>query len=211
MENIMNEDTMFLEDFNYIENYDLFESEDNGEKKYILRGVFSRVDHPNKNKRIYSRSVMEECLNEISNTITNRGLVGELDHPPSPKINVKGISHVITKLSIAPDGAVLGEAEALNTEAGRTLRELMEAKVRLGVSTRGLGGVVPYSGPLVREGSGANYVSVKPGYKMKAIDIVFDPSQDAFPEYVREDTEIEKVTLGSTINFRKVWNDAFGI
>jgi hypothetical protein len=199
---------LFLEDFSYIENYDLLEDESEGDRRYILRGVFSRVNKPNKNKRIYTRDVMEEAIDSVSDMITNRGLVGELDHPPSPKINVKGISHVITGLSISPDGAVLGEAEALNTEPGKTLKELMEAKVRLGVSTRGLGSVEPYNGPLVKEGTG--YVMVKPGYKMKAIDIVFDPSQDSFPEYVREDLEEHtQVMLGSTIKFRKIWEDVF--
>jgi hypothetical protein len=203
----MNEQ-IFLEDFNFIERYELFENTDKGEKKFYLRGIFSRVDYPNKNKRIYSRSVMEEAINEISDTIVNRGLVGELDHPPTPKINVKGISHVITKLKIAPDGAVLGEAEALNTEPGRTLRELMEADVRLGVSTRGVGSVEPYNGPLVGEGTG--FVNVKPGYKMKAIDIVFDPSQESFPSYVREELEHHSsIILGGTTKFSKVWEDVF--
>jgi hypothetical protein len=204
-------ETMFLEDFSFIEKYELFESELEGEKKFLLRGVFSRVDHPNKNKRIYSRPVMEESINSINETISNRGLVGELDHPPTPKINVKGISHVITKLHIAEDGAVLGEAEALDTEPGRTLRELMKANVRLGVSTRGVGSVEPYNGPLVKEGTG--YVNVKPGYRMKAIDIVFDPSQESFPNYVREELENHfepKVIVGATANFSKVWEDVFG-
>jgi hypothetical protein len=200
---------MFLEDFSFIEKYELFENEDQGERKFLLRGIFSRVDHPNKNKRIYSRSVMEESINSISDSITNRGLVGELDHPPTPKINVKGISHVITKLHIAEDGAVLGEAEALDTEPGRTLRELMKANVRLGVSTRGVGSVEPYNGPLVKEGTG--YVTVKPGYRMKAIDIVFDPSQESFPSYVREELEHQNVIVGATASFSKVWEDVFGL
>ena len=199
---------MFLEDFSFIERYELVEGEQEGNKKFFLRGVFSRVDHPNKNKRIYTRGVMEEAINSASDTITNRGLVGELDHPPTPKINVKGISHVHTKLHIAEDGAVLGEAEALNTEPGRTLRELMEANVRLGVSTRGVGSVEPYNGPLVKEGTG--YVNVKSGYRMKAIDIVFDPSQESFPNYVKEELENHtSIILGGTTKFSEVWSEVF--
>lgn len=202
-------ENLFLEDFNYIEKYELFEDTDKGEKKFFLRGIFSRVDHPNKNKRIYTRGVMEEAINSVSNVISNRGLVGELDHPPTPKINVKGISHVITKLHIAPDGAVLGEAEALNTESGRTLKELMEANVRLGVSTRGVGSVEPYNGPLVKESVG--YVTVKPGYRMKAIDIVFDPSQESFPDYVKEELEHHtEVLLGYSKKISEVLTDVFG-
>lgn len=122
----------------------------------------------------------------------------------SPKININGISHIITKLVLAPDGAVIGEMEALDTAPGRTLKKLMEAKVRLGVSTRGLGQVRPYSGPL-----GEGLVEVQPGYRMKAIDIVFDPSAGTYPTQVMESID-NKILLGSDINFRKVWEDCFG-
>ena len=190
-----------LEDFSILEQYSVHKNKSDN-PTYFLRGVFSRCDVPNKNKRIYPRSVMEESISVIQPLIEKRGLVGELDHPPTPKVNVRGISHVITKLAIAPDGAVLGEAEAIDEH----LRRLMESKVRLGVSTRGLGKVESYSGSL-----GEGLVIVQPGYDIKAIDIVFDPSQNSFPNYVKEDTEEErKIMVGSTINFRKVWGDIFG-
>ena len=152
----------YFEDFSYIERYDtLIEENVGAPKRYILRGVFSRIGIPNKNKRIYSKPVMEDCISNLQEMIKTRGFVGELDHPPSPKININGISHIITKLVLAPDGAVIGEMEALDTDAGRTLKKLMEAKVRLGVSTRGLGQVRPYSGPL-----GEGLVEVQLGYRM---------------------------------------------
>lgn len=190
---------MYLEDFNYIEQYTLVESSEN---RHLLRGILGRADFANKNKRVYPRQVMEECINSLQESIAERGLVGELDHPPSPKINVKGISHIITKLALAPDGAYIGEIEALDTTPGTELKKLMDSRLRLGVSTRGLGNVRPYSGPL-----GEGLMEVMPGYRMKAIDIVFDPSADAFPKAVTEDTS---VVLGSTSAFRKVWEDVFG-
>jgi hypothetical protein len=195
---------LFLEDFSLIEKYDtLFES-DHGEKKYYLRGIFSRVNTPNRNKRIYSQDVMEGAINSVKKDIENRGLVGSLDHPSTYKVSVKDISHVITDLRISPDGAVLGEAEALDTEPGQHLKKLMEAKIRLGVSTRGIGTVEPYSGPL-----GEGLVKVKSGYQMKAIDIVFDPSAESYPNYFQEDYE-PKIYLGQTHTFKKVWEDVFG-
>jgi hypothetical protein len=193
----------FLEDFNYIEYYECLTEDVNGQRKYILRGVLGRAGIPNQNKRIYTPDIMAESLREIMPLIKQRGFVGELDHPPTPKINVAGISHIITKLSLAPDGALIGEMEALDTDAGRQLKKLMEAKVRLGASTRGLGQVKPYTGPL-----GEGLVEVVKGYKMKAIDIVFDPSAGAFPNQVVESTEI---ILGSTASFRRVWEDCFGL
>jgi hypothetical protein len=198
-EGVTMDNLTLLEDYNPLDKYSLFEDKQ-GNKKFYLRGVFSRVDIPNKNKRIYSRPVMEDAINEVQGSIKNRALVGELDHPPTPKINVKGISHVITNLAIAPDGAVLGEAEVIDEH----LRRLMEANVRLGVSTRGLGAVEP------AVGLGEGFVSVKPGYRIKAIDVVFDPSAGSYPDYVVEGTEEHKIVVGSTIKFRKVWEDIFG-
>jgi len=185
-----------LEDFNFMEAYTLVEDEQDKSKCY-MRGILARVNKPNKNKRIYPREVMESCLNEIQPLIEQRALVGELDHPPTPKINVEKISHVVTKLALAEDGAVIGEMEVISPK----LRELIEANIRLGTSTRGLGQVKPYQGPL-----GEGLVEVQPGYKMKAIDVVFDPSAETFPKAFVEDTQI---ILGSTTKFRKIWEDVF--
>jgi hypothetical protein len=190
-----------LEDFNLLEQYAFRKEAVHGEPVYYMRGVFSRCDIPNRNKRIYPRTVMEEAIGQIQPLIEKRALVGELDHPATPKVNVKGISHVITNLALAPDGAVIGEAEAIDPQ----LERLMQKRVRLGVSTRGLGKVESYSGPL-----GEGLVAVQPGYEIKAIDVVFDPSQSSFPNYVREETEDStKIIVGSTIKFRKVWEDIF--
>jgi hypothetical protein len=194
----------FLEDFSYIEKYDTLQESVGGERKYFLRGVFSRINKPNRNRRIYTENVMRESIESSRGSISQRGLVGTLDHPSSAKVSTRDISHVITDLRLAPDGAVLGEAEALDTELGSELKKLMEAKIRLGVSTRGVGSVEPYRGPL-----GEGIVVVKPGYQMKAIDIVFDPSADSYPNYFVEDTD-HKVYLGQTASFKKVWEDIFG-
>lgn len=193
-------ESTLLEDFSFMETYSLFEDA-NKPSKYFLRGILARVDAPNKNKRIYPRTVMEESIREVQSLIKQRALVGELDHPPSPKINVEKISHVITELALAEDGAILGEMEVISPK----LKELIEAKIRLGSSTRGLGQVRPYNGPL-----GEGLVEVQPGYRMKAIDIVFDPSAQTFPEAVVEDTEEKNILIGSTLDFRRVWAEAFG-
>ena len=48
-------------------------------------------------------------------------------------------SHVITHLEVTPEGLVIGEAEILDTERGKTLKALMQAGCRVGVSSRGYG------------------------------------------------------------------------
>ncbi len=198
---------MFLEDYTDIFEYQLMESSKT-DKGYFIRGVVSRAGAGNKNKRIYPMSVMESAVEALQEAVSNGGFVGELDHPPTPKININKISHKITKLKMAPDGAVLAEMTVLDTVEGRTLKKLIDGGVQLGVSTRGLGGVKPYHGPL-----GEGFVEVQPGFKMKAIDVVFDPSAgtDGRPNFVTEGTTEGGIILGHTTNFERVWNDVFGV
>lgn len=199
-------DLLFLEDYIDIFEYQLVESSKD-DLDYYIRGVISRAGSRNRNKRVYPIAVMESAVEEIQEAVEHGGFVGELDHPPTPKININKISHKITKLKMASDGAVLAEMVVLDTTEGKTLKKLIDAKVRLGVSTRGLGGVKPYIGAL-----GEGLVEVQPGFKMKAIDVVFDPSAgtDGRPNFVTEDTTESGIALGHTANFERVWNDVFG-
>lgn len=199
-------DTMFLEDYQETFQYQLTESAEVG-KNFMIRGVVSRAGVRNKNKRVYPMAVMEQSLDEISEAVKSGGFVGELDHPPTPKINVDKISHKITKLDMAPDGAVLAEMVVLDTTQGRELKKLIEGGVRLGVSTRAVGSVKPYRGPL-----GEGLVEVQPGLKMKAIDVVFDPSagDDGRPDFVIESVTESGIVLGHSRKFEQVWNDVFG-
>ncbi len=199
-------DILYLEDYEDIFEYQLMESSKEN-KDYFIRGVVSRAGTRNKNKRIYPINVMEDTIQALQEAVTSGGFVGELDHPPTPKINVNKISHKITKLKMAPDGAVLAEMVVLDTDEGRTLKKLIDGGVRLGVSTRGLGGVKPYMGPL-----GEGLVEVQPGFKMKAIDVVFDPSagDDGRPNFVTEGVTESGIHLGHTRKLEQVWNDVFG-
>jgi len=202
-------DNLFLEDYTDIFEYQLVESTKDS-KGYFIRGVVSRAGSKNKNKRVYPISVMESAIESLQEAVGSGGFVGELDHPPTPKININKISHKITKLKMAPDGAVLAEMVVLDTDEGVTLKKLIDGGVRLGVSTRGLGGVKPYSGPLGSIGEGL--VEVQPGFRMKAIDVVFDPSagDDGRPNFVTEDVTENGIVLGYSATFERVWTDVFG-
>lgn len=200
------ENIMFLEDYQETFQYQLTESAQEG-KNYIIRGVVSRAGVRNKNRRIYPMEVMEEAIQSIQENVKSGGFVGELDHPPTPKINVNKISHKITKLDMANDGAVLAEMIVLDTTEGRELKKLIEGGIRLGVSTRALGGVKPYNGPL-----GEGLLEVQKGLNLKAIDVVFDPSagDDGRPDFVMESTTENGIVLGHSRKFEQVWNDVFG-
>lgn len=194
---------MLLEEFNVLNQYEILSEGEGRERRYALRGVFSKCGVPNKNKRVYPMDVLKPVVESLQEDIENGAFVGELDHPPTPKVNMDKISHKITKLSIAEDGAIVGEIIPAGPKKYDLIR-LMEDKIRIGVSTRGIGGVKPYSGPL-----GEGLVEVQPGYKMKAIDIVFDPSEsNAIPETIIESTD-DKIIFATPSNFKAIWDEVF--
>lgn len=193
---------ILLEDYDLDNKYEICEELVKGEPKLFYRGVLARANYPNKNKRIYPMSIMEAAVDRIQNTVKQRGFVGELEHPPTPKVNVDRISHVITEVRITSDGSVLGQMEPIDTDAGRNLKAMMKARIKLGVSTRGTGTVRPYSGSL-----GEGLVEVNPDFNLIAVDVVYSPSNDAWPDIV---SESHTVMLGQSTAFRNVWNNVFG-
>jgi hypothetical protein len=200
MDKIMS-NIVLLEEFLDDNRYEICEEKINGEPKLFYRGVIARANFANKNKRVYPFSVMENAVGKLQKPIQERAFVGELDHPPSPKINVEKISHIISSMKLLESGEVVGEIEPLDTEPGKHLKTLMKARIKLGVSTRGSGTVKPYAGPL-----GEGLVEVNPDFNMAAVDIVWNPSNDAYPQIVTESTNI---MIGQTEKFKKVWDELF--
>ena len=194
-------DNVFLEDFQEDFKYQIVESENIG-KNFFIRGIISKAGVVNKNKRIYPMNVMEEAIGKIQEAVSSGGFVGQLDHPADPKVQVDKISHKITKLELANDGAVLAEMIVLDTSKGQELKKLIQGGVKLGVSTRALGGVKPLNNNQI----GENILEVQPGLNLKAVDVVFDPSAGEFgsPNFVMESSEEEsnsesKLTLNEII------------
>lgn len=195
-------DLILLEDYTENFKYELL-NEEKKEGNYYIRGVFAKAGIKNKNGRYYPMNVMQESVRDVQDLIKNNGFVGQLEHPSTPKINVEKISHKITGLEMSKDGTVVGEMKVLNTKDGRILQDLINENIRLGVSTRGLG-------KLTEDNSlGESVLRVEPGYKLKAIDIVFDPSAGTYPDMVAEDTQYN-VVLGGTAKFSEVWESIFG-
>ena len=60
-----------------------------------------KAGKPNKNGRLYPRSVMENQVSKYQEQIGERRSLGELGHPPSPTINLDKVS----ALQI-PDGGI---------------------------------------------------------------------------------------------------------
>jgi hypothetical protein len=106
----------------------------------LVKGILQRAGAPNQNKRRYPKEILEREVKKYQQLIKERRALGELDHPESPIINLKNVSHNIREVWWDGDD-VVGVVEILSTPAGNILRELIKNNIRLGISSRGLGTV----------------------------------------------------------------------
>ena len=173
---------MQLTDVFIVENLQILE-EGSATKAMKIRGVFQRADEENNNKRIYPRKLLEREVTKLMESLKDRRLLGELDHPQNESVKLSNVSHLITGLSFRGND-VIGEAELLNTPAGQVAQALVRAKVKVGISSRGMG--------TLSEGEdGKNYVNED--FNLVTWDLVADPStRGAFPE-LTESTKIKEI------------------
>ena len=156
--------------------------ESNGKRSMFIEGVFLQTEQPNRNNRVYKRSIMErEVARYTEKYIANGRALGELGHPDGPTVNLDRVSHNI--ISLRQEGNnFIGKAKLLDTPMGNIAKSLIGEGVKLGVSSRGVGSIS----------------ETKQGYKLvgedfmlaTAADIVADPSApDAFVQGIMEGKE----------------------
>lgn len=142
-------------------------------KKLYMTGIFIQGSVRNQNRRIYPVEEIRNAVTSVQKTIDNGDAVlGELDHPEELNINLDRVSHVIRKMWYE-EGNGYGKLEVLNTPMGCIAKELLDAGILLGVSSRG-------SGNLDSNG----YVS---DFEIITVDIVARPSApEAKPKAIYE-------------------------
>ena len=155
--------------------------------RLIVKGVLQRAESKNQNGRVYPREVlMTEVSKYLENQVSERGALGELDHPDSSVVNLNNASHNVIEMHWDGDD-LLGTVEVLSTPSGNILKELFKSGIKLGISSRGLGSVEP-----MREGEG-DTVEVQPDFELIAFDFVSNPStHGAFMRPVNEGVEKQK-------------------
>lgn len=112
--------------------------------KVTAEAVFQKCDDTNANGHIFPKRVLAAAINEAKESIKNRHLLGELDHPDNIKdvnriatISLKNVSHLITELEM--DGNyVVGKFETLDTPNGLILASLLKDRIKTGVSIRAI-------------------------------------------------------------------------
>ena len=117
--------------------------------------------------------------------VKEKRALGELDHPEDSVINLKNVSHMVTDCWWEGKD-VMGKIKVLDTPSGRILKDLINAGVKLGISSRGLGSV--------KESMGVT--TVEEDFQLICFDIVSEPSTpDA---YIYPKNNQQKMTTFST-------------
>jgi hypothetical protein len=153
----------------------VLESEEgaNGKKSLHLNGICIQGDIRNANQRVYSSQEIGRAVKTLNEQISGGySVLGEVDHPEDLRINLDRVSHMITKMWMdGPNG--YGKLKILPTPMGQLIQSMLEAGVKLGVSSRGSGEV---------DGSG----NVQ-GFEIITVDVVAQPSAPgAYPTPVYE-------------------------
>jgi hypothetical protein len=113
-------------------------SYNNGKPKLTMKGILQRADTLNQNGRIYPKKILEKELRNYQKLIRERRATGSLDHTDSSIIELTTVSHLVTEAWMDGD-IIYGKVEILPTPHGDTLRNLVEANVTVGISSRGVG------------------------------------------------------------------------
>jgi hypothetical protein len=137
-----------------------------------IQAILQRVNAENQNGRIYPREILEREIQRYNEEfVKQRRAYGELDHPQELVVELKNASHIVTEMHWDGDDLV-GTLEILSTPAGNIVRELIRNKCRIGISSRGVGSVIPTKG---------DKVMVDEDFHLICFDIVSNPStQGAF-------------------------------
>jgi len=158
-------------------------------KAYFIQGPFLQAEKKNRNGRIYkNETIIREVERYGLEKIEKNQALGELDHPPTPTVNLDRVSHIITNLNMDGDNAI-GKAKLIDTPTGKIAMALLDAGIQLGVSSRGVGSL---KGDVVND-----------DYRLLAVDIVAEPSApEAYVEGILEGKEY--ILEGSQIVERAV-------
>ena len=133
----------------------------------ILSGKLQCAGVQNQNGREYDKNILQREMQLYNDKIEQRLALGELDHPDDSVINLQNVSHLITKMWWGDDGqSVMGNVLILNTPSGKILKDLHEARVPIGMSSRGLGSVSESNG----------IIKVNSDFQLICFDAVSEPS-----------------------------------
>ena len=140
-----------------------------------LSGRLQTADKKNGNGRSYPYKVLKREMDNYKKIVQDNRACGELDHPDDSVINLKNVSHLVTEVWWEGKD-VMGKIKVLDTPSGRILKDLINAGIKLGISSRGLGSVKEAMGSTV----------VQEDFELICFDIVSEPSTPNAYVYPKE-------------------------
>lgn len=159
---------MLLREFNELDyrQDDIPKIRERNKGKIVLKGILQKADTLNQNGRIYPRPILEREVENYQKFIRERRALGEADHPSESVVSLQNVSHLVTEAVMDRDGVVHGAIELLDTPKGLIIQKLVEAGIKLGISSRGVGST---------RDQGGNQI-VQDDFVLIAWDMVADPS-----------------------------------
>ena len=150
------------------------ESANEGKDLY-MKGIIIQGGIRNANQRVYPVNEIGRAVKTLNDQIQGGySVLGEVDHPEGLNINLDRVSHMISE-SWMDDANGYGKLKILPTPMGNLVKTMLEAGVKLGVSSRG-------SGNVSEDGSGN--VS---DFEIITVDVVAQPSAPgAYPTPIYE-------------------------
>ena len=144
-------------------------------KDLYLKGIMIQGGVRNANQRVYPVNEIGRAVKTLNDQITGGySVLGEVDHPEGLNINIDRVSHMITETWMEGDNGY-GKMKILPTPMGNLVKTMLEAGVKLGVSSRGSGNVAE---------DGSNTVS---DFEIITVDVVAQPSAPgAYPTPIYE-------------------------
>lgn len=158
----------------------LVENTSTADKDIFIKGIYMQADVRNENGRVYPEEYMDREIRKLQQVITEKSLLGELDHPEHPEGSLQNAAFKIT--SLKKDGTnYLGEGKILkDIPKGLIAYNLAKEGIKFGVSSRAVGSTTLIEG--VRHvNSDLNVISV---------DLVSSPSApEAWVDSIMESKE----------------------
>ena len=144
-------------------------------KDLYMKGIIIQGGIRNANQRVYPVSEIGRAVKTLNDQVSGGySVLGEVDHPEGLNINIDRVSHMITECWMDGDNGY-GKLKVLPTPMGNLVKTMLEAGVKLGVSSRG-------SGNVMEDGSGE--VS---DFEIITVDVVAQPSAPgAYPTPIYE-------------------------
>ena len=160
---------LLLEKPDYSNELDIIIEEKNSkeDRNMYISGIYMMAEGLNKNLRKYKLTEMVSEVDRYKREfITTGRSIGELNHPSSSaEVDLKNACHMVVSLE-QKGNLFYGKSKILSTPSGVIAKSLLNDGVKLGISTRALGRLVP-------QGTNENLVE---GFRLITLDLVHEPS-----------------------------------